>query len=97
AAVPVDAGGPHLRRRRGRATTLVIAHRLSTIVDAAQILVLEQGRIIERGTHVQLLAANGTYASMWRHQIQQRVAEEALAAEPDLLDTLAETGSSALR
>lgn len=78
-------------------TTLVIAHRLSTIVDAAQILVLEHGRIIERGTHVQLLAANGTYASMWRHQIQQRVAEEALAAEPDLLDTVAETGNSALR
>ncbi|GGI21101.1 metal ABC transporter permease [Oxalicibacterium faecigallinarum] len=78
-------------------TTLVIAHRLSTIVDAAQILVLEHGRIIERGTHVQLLAANGTYASMWRHQIQQRVAEEALAAEPDLLDTVAETGNSVLR
>jgi len=49
-------------------TTLVIAHRLSTIADAAQILVLEHGRIIERGTHGQLLAANGAYAQMWERQ-----------------------------
>ncbi len=49
-------------------TTLVIAHRLSTIADAAQILVLEHGRILERGTHGQLLAANGAYAQMWERQ-----------------------------
>ena len=49
-------------------TTLVIAHRLSTIADAAQILVLEHGRILERGTHGQLLAANGVYAQMWERQ-----------------------------
>ncbi|MES2538751.1 MAG: ABC transporter ATP-binding protein/permease [Pseudomonadota bacterium] len=49
-------------------TTLVIAHRLSTIADAAQILVLEHGRIVERGTHGQLLAANGAYAQMWARQ-----------------------------
>ncbi|WP_183381353.1 MULTISPECIES: ABC transporter ATP-binding protein/permease [unclassified Herbaspirillum] len=49
-------------------TTLIIAHRLSTIVDAQQILVLEQGRIIERGTHAQLLANEGTYAQMWARQ-----------------------------
>ena len=49
-------------------TTLVIAHRLSTIADAAQILVLEHGRILERGTHGQLLAANGIYAQMWERQ-----------------------------
>lgn len=56
-------------------TTLVIAHRLSTIADAAQILVLDHGRIIERGTHAQLLAADGAYAQMWeRQQARQDVA-----------------------
>lgn len=49
-------------------TTLIIAHRLSTIVDAHQILVLEHGRIIERGTHTQLLIADGAYAQMWARQ-----------------------------
>jgi ATP-binding cassette subfamily B protein len=49
-------------------TTLVIAHRLSTIVDADEILVLDQGRIVERGTHAALLQHNGAYATMWAHQ-----------------------------
>lgn len=49
-------------------TVLVIAHRLSTVVDAHEILVLEQGRIIERGRHDQLLAQGGRYAEMWRLQ-----------------------------
>lgn len=49
-------------------TTLVIAHRLSTIADAQQILVLDHGRIIERGTHGQLLAADGVYTQMWQRQ-----------------------------
>ena len=49
-------------------TTLVIAHRLSTVVDAHEILVMEAGRIIERGTHAQLLAQRGRYASMWALQ-----------------------------
>ena len=49
-------------------TTLVIAHRLSTVVDAHEILVMEAGRIIERGSHAQLLAANGRYAEMWALQ-----------------------------
>jgi ATP-binding cassette subfamily B protein len=49
-------------------TTLVIAHRLSTVVDAHEILVMEAGRIIERGTHAALLAANGRYAQMWALQ-----------------------------
>ena len=56
-------------------TTLVIAHRLSTIADAHQILVLEQGRIVERGTHAQLLAARGLYTQMWERQ-QARQDEE---------------------
>lgn len=49
-------------------TTLVIAHRLSTVVDAHEILVMDAGRIIERGTHAQLLAQGGRYASMWAMQ-----------------------------
>jgi len=49
-------------------TTLVIAHRLSTVVDAHEILVMEAGRIIERGTHQDLLARNGRYADMWALQ-----------------------------
>ena len=61
-------------------TTLVIAHRLSTITDADEILVMAAGRIVERGRHEALLAANGAYADMWA--LQQAEAEvEALAAE----------------
>jgi ABC-type transport system involved in Fe-S cluster assembly fused permease/ATPase subunit len=62
-------------------TTLVIAHRLSTVADAQQILVLDHGRIVERGTHQSLLAADGLYAQMW--QRQQARADEELASPPD--------------
>ena len=55
-------------------TTLVIAHRLSTVVDADEILVLEHGRIVERGTHAALLEKDGTYAQMWARQ--QEAGEE---------------------
>ncbi len=57
-------------------TTLVIAHRLSTVIDADQILVLEHGRVVERGRHAELLAMGGLYASMWRRQ--QEAAREGL-------------------
>ena len=61
-------------------TTLVIAHRLSTVADAQQILVLDHGRIVERGTHQSLLAAQGLYAQMWERQ--QARQDEALASSP---------------
>src|SRR5215203_3909670 len=60
-------------------TTLVIAHRLSTIVGADEIIVLDQGAIVERGTHYQLLAHNGLYASMWNRQREAEEAREKLA------------------
>jgi len=59
-------------------TTLVIAHRLSTVMDADQILVLSHGRIVERGSHRQLLDAQGEYARMWALQQQKAEAEAAL-------------------
>ncbi len=59
-------------------TTLVIAHRLSTVMDADQILVLSHGRIAERGTHRELLAAGGEYARMWALQQQAAAAAEVL-------------------
>ncbi|WP_417252426.1 ABCB family ABC transporter ATP-binding protein/permease [Castellaniella sp.] len=61
-------------------TTIIIAHRLSTIVHADLILVLDAGRVIEQGTHAQLLAQNGRYARMWALQ-QSRTQEGALSAE----------------
>jgi len=60
-------------------TTLVIAHRLSTIVHAHEIIVLDAGRIVERGTHSGLLRQNGLYASMWNRQREAEAARETLA------------------
>jgi len=66
---------------RGR-TSIVIAHRLSTIVDADQIVVLDAGRVAERGTHLELLRRGGLYAEMWtRQQSEREEAQEAEAAE----------------
>jgi ATP-binding cassette subfamily B protein len=64
-------------------TTLVIAHRLSTIVEADEIIVLDHGAIVERGTHAQLLAARGLYASMWNRQREAEEARERLALAGD--------------
>jgi ATP-binding cassette, subfamily B, heavy metal transporter len=72
-----------LERVSRNRTSLVIAHRLSTIVGADEIIVLDQGRIAERGTHTQLLATGGLYASMWNRQREAQEARERLALIAD--------------
>jgi len=66
-------------------TTLVIAHRLSTIVDADEIIVMEKGRIAERGTHDALLAAQGLYAKLWAEQLEANEAGEGALPSGDQL------------
>jgi ABC-type transport system involved in Fe-S cluster assembly fused permease/ATPase subunit len=72
-----------LERVSRNRTSLVIAHRLSTIVTADEIIVLDQGRIAERGSHSQLLATGGLYASMWNRQREAQEAREKLARIDD--------------
>jgi ABC-type transport system involved in Fe-S cluster assembly fused permease/ATPase subunit len=88
-------------------TTLVIAHRLSTIINAHDIIVLEAGRIAERGTHQQLLTRGGLYASMWNRQREAEAAREKLAAvdedvapnrnPPPVIDEFSETADAPRR
>jgi ABC-type transport system involved in cytochrome bd biosynthesis fused ATPase/permease subunit len=72
-----------LRRLARGCTTLVITHRLSTIMDVDQILVMDHGRIVERGTHRELLALGGRYAQMWALQ-QQEEADAGASVMPFL-------------
>ena len=72
-----------LERVSRNRTSLVIAHRLSTIVAADEIIVLDEGKIAERGTHAQLLASDGLYASMWNRQREAEAAREKLAQIDD--------------
>jgi ATP-binding cassette, subfamily B, heavy metal transporter len=71
-----------LRQISHDVTTLVIAHRLSTVVDADEILVLDHGRIVERGHHADLLARRGVYAAMWMRQLESRKESGGLAEAP---------------
>jgi ABC-type transport system involved in Fe-S cluster assembly fused permease/ATPase subunit len=65
-------------------TAIVIAHRLSTVIDADEIIVLEKGSIVEKGTHSELLAKNGSYASMWARQQEAEKAKETLERNLDI-------------
>lgn len=76
-ATEADVQGALEQASRGR-TTIVVAHRLSTVAGADQIVVLDAGRVVERGAHAELIARDGLYASLWKRQAEE---PEAVAAE----------------
>ena len=65
-------------------TTLIIAHRLSTIIHANEIIVLNEGRVAERGNHSALLEKNGLYSSMWRHQQEEKIIAQEIKNNPSI-------------
>ncbi len=85
-----------LRTVAANRTTLVIAHRLSTVVDANEIIVLDKGKIAERGTHDGLLRRKGLYAAMWNRQKQAEQARRKLAATSDERGVTAEAAALSL-
>ncbi|MER6695005.1 ABC transporter ATP-binding protein, partial [Streptomyces minutiscleroticus] len=66
-------------------TALVVAHRLSTVAGMDRLVVLDQGNVVEQGTHGELLAAGGAYAKLWRHQSGGFLGESAEPASDDAL------------
>jgi len=82
----IQANLMEISRRR---TTLIIAHRLSTVIHADEIIVLEDGRIAERGRHEELLAMNGRYTAMWRRQ-QEAIDRPDVDASPPMAAPVAE-------
>ncbi|MCP1469438.1 ATP-binding cassette subfamily B protein [Sphingobium sp. OAS761] len=75
-----------LRDLSRQRTTLVVAHRLSTVVDADEIIVLDQGRIVERGRHADLVRADGLYATMWARQATERDERPGEASVDDMFE-----------
>jgi ABC-type transport system involved in Fe-S cluster assembly fused permease/ATPase subunit len=70
-----------LRSRVAGQTRIIVSHRLSAVMDADQIIVLEEGRITQRGTHAELVAQRGLYATLWRIQTESGPEGDAARAE----------------